>query len=237
MVDSGAQEPQLWEDGFRSMIKHYKGIREYLRIRQRPRRDPPQVLVFIGPTGTGKSHTAYQLAPDLYSVPQAKGSGTYWDGYFAQDTVLIDEMYGSRFSHGFLLQLLDRYAMSVPIHCGSVNFSSKRIILCSNAHPEEWYPKIYAERGALFTEGPLFRRMTTNNSGIFRIDQKGSPPVLLHGDYKGPLTEITLEEEDEVPPLIRQDAVFVGAERNRQIITDLQTEYGQAIRNNFVDIH
>lgn len=128
-----------------------------------------EVVVLVGDTGTGKTRWAYQEYPDLYSVPPTKSSGCYWDGYSGEETCLVDEMYGSRFSHGFMLQLLDRYPLFVPTHGGQVPFVSRRIIFTSNAHPGEWYN----QEKFVFEGGPLQRRMTQGRSRIVRVDPGG----------------------------------------------------------------
>ena len=133
-----------------------------------------EIIVLIGATGVGKSRYVWDRYPGCYSVPPTKSSGCYWDGYSGEETVFVDEMYGSRFSYSFLLQLTDRYPFYVPVHGGQVVFSSQRIIFASNKHPEEWYdPEKYP-----FFDGPLFRRMTQGRSRIVRVDPGGGQYIL-----------------------------------------------------------
>lgn len=101
-----------------------------------------EVVVLVGPPGSGKTRWAMDNYPTLYKLPCPKSSGTYWDDYDGQETVLVDEMYGHYFSWSFLLQLTDRYPMTVPVHGGAGHqFVSRRIIFTSNSLPEEWYSK------------------------------------------------------------------------------------------------
>lgn len=148
-----------------------------------------EIIVLVGDTGTGKSRWIAETFPDAYYLPEAKSSGCYWDGYEAHETVAIEECYGNRFSHGALLQLLDRYPMQVPVHGGFTEFSSRRIVLTSNAHPADWYDATkFAWEG-----GPLQRRMTQGTSRIVRVDP-GGVHVVLAG-YEPP---IQAGNEDEV---------------------------------------
>lgn len=158
-MDEGARDGDLWEEHFPQMVNNHKAFAKYREIITKKRAWPMDCRVYWGPTGTGKTRAVYDEfdLEEIYSVPDAKGSGTYWDGYDGQRVVLVDEMYGSRFSWGFLLRLTDRYPFNVPVHGGSVNFSSKIIIFTSNLHPGLWYKT----GGYLWNnENPFARRVT-----------------------------------------------------------------------------
>lgn len=141
-----------------------------------------EVITLVGETGTGKSRFAFSNFPDAYYLPFPKQSGTYWDGYEGQNTVVIEEASGARFSYTQLLSLLDRYPMQVPIHGGSVQFVSRRILFTTNTHPEEWYDV----HKYPFFGGPLQRRLTQGQSRIVRVDTGGAL-TLLEGEplYRG----------------------------------------------------
>lgn len=179
-LDEGCSFRVIAQEHFSDFIRYEKGFRSYKRLCTPERDWEMEVIVLVGDTGTGKTRFVKDNYTDVYSVPQAKQSGCYWDGYDGQDNVLIDEMYGSRFTHGFLLQLLDRYDFCVPIHGGSVPFVSKRIFLTSNADPSEWYDGVYTKMGKNFFEGPLYRRMTQGNSCIIRCDKSPYRQTILY---------------------------------------------------------
>ncbi len=167
-LDEGASLVDIADEFPSDFIRYSKGIREVKRLKAPHRNWEMEVIVLYGPTGTGKTRWVVDsYGEDLYSVPDSKSSGTYWDDYDGQETVLIDEMYGKRFSHGFLLRLLDRYQFTVPVHGSSVNFSSRRIVMTSNTHPREWYHAMYQNHpGMFFEHGPLQRRMVQGDSVI-----------------------------------------------------------------------
>lgn len=167
MIDDGKKELEVAEEVFGTWARNWKALSRYRQLKAQARDFATEIITLVGPTGCGKTRSVYEQYPDVYSVPQKKGSGTYWDGYEGQETVLVDEMYGSRFSLGFLLQLTDRYPFQVPVHGGSVNFCSKRIVFTSNAHPKDWYR--YQATGG-FSGSPLERRLTTNGSKIVLFD-------------------------------------------------------------------
>lgn len=158
-------------------IRHHRAMKEYKRLKSEKRMWPMEIITLVGETGTGKTKWAYDNYPALYSLDHAKQSGCYFDDYDDHDVVLIDEMYGNRFSHGMLLRLTDWQPMKVPIHGGFVNFRPSVIIFCSNSYPSEWYD---AEK-FVWNLGPLQRRLTTQGSRIYAVEP-GGVLVLVEGD-------------------------------------------------------
>ncbi len=140
-IDDGATNVTLWDDHFSAMVRYHRSFAVYKRIKTSVRDWKMDILVWWGPTNCGKTYTAHELyGESLYCLPPAKKSGTYWDDYQGETTVLIDEMYGNRFAFSFLLQLCDRFKFTVPVHGGAGHqFISKRIVFTSNAKPEKWY--------------------------------------------------------------------------------------------------
>ncbi len=166
-LDSGMKMKQFSEEYFPVYIKYERNISKYQYLHRTPRKWEMEIITLIGPTGSGKTRYVYDRYPEdeIYSLPPPKGSGTYWDGYDGEETVLIDEVYGNRFSHGALLMLLDRYPLQVPVHGGAVEFVSKRIVMTSNAHPRDWY----SSDKFTYEDGPLHRRLTQNGSHIVEL--------------------------------------------------------------------
>ncbi len=140
-IDSGVATVDLWEDHFPAMVRYHRSFSVYKRIKSTKRNWKMDIQVYWGPTNCSKTYTANELYGDsLYRLPPAKGSGTYWDDYQGETTVLIDEMYGNRFAFSFLLQLCDEYPFTVPVHGGAGHqFISKRIVFTSNKKPKKWY--------------------------------------------------------------------------------------------------
>ncbi len=176
------------EDFFSDYCRYNRAFTSYKRLHAPKRNWPMEVITLFGPTGTGKTHWVYATyGDDLYSVPCSKSSGTYWDDYDGETTVLIDEMYGKRFTHSFLLRLLDKYPFTVPVHGSSVQFCSKRIVMTSNSHPSLWYASMYESLSTVFYRGPLHRRLVQASSCIIHcsVDSEGYyKEFLLDDDYK-----------------------------------------------------
>jgi hypothetical protein len=112
---------------------------------------PPEVYVYWGSTGTGKSRRAFEEA----SSPYVHSGGSWFDGYQGEGDVIFDDFGGSEFKLTYLLKLLDRYPMRVPVKGGFVNWIPRRVFITSNYSPKEWFPNAKDEHVKA-----LFRRFT-----------------------------------------------------------------------------
>lgn len=145
-VDSGASMATLYSDYFATYSRTKNFVDGYKRHKMAKRNWVPIVIVFWGPTGTGKTRSLTELASRLgsvYRVPQAKGSGLYYDGYDGEDVLFLDEVYGNRMSYSSMLELCDRYSCTLPVHQGpGFQCQAKYILMTSNTHPSQWYKNI-----------------------------------------------------------------------------------------------
>lgn len=137
---AGASDAALSDDYFGSYLRYYRGISQWRALHAPRRREKTQVIVFHGPTGTGKSQAAWCIAPEAYIFsPDSSPSGVgWWCGYDAHSHVIIDDFYGNlRFS--FMLQLMDRYPLRLQTKGGGVEFVASTLMITSNKHPSDWY--------------------------------------------------------------------------------------------------
>lgn len=117
-------------------------------IRARDRSWKTNVVVFWGPTGSGKTRRAleeadYLCGGDVWISPS---SNLQWfDGYCGNKGVLFDdycpqELQDRGESHfRMLLRLLDRYPCSVPVKGAFVKWCPRIIWITSNTNPVEWF--------------------------------------------------------------------------------------------------
>lgn len=141
-LQAGATLQEISNAHFDEFVKYGRGIREWIVINSDRRTWPMEVVVFYGPTGSGKTRAVFELAPDVYTLPPSHSNGVgWWTGYDRHEAVLLDDFYGW-LRYAFLLQLLDRYPLRVETKGGSMEFVSKRIFITSNKHPRDWYPNI-----------------------------------------------------------------------------------------------
>lgn len=96
-----------------------------------------EVFVFVGPTGTGKSHRAWEEA-GINAFPKDPRT-KFWDGYQGQDHVVMDEFRGAiDISH--MLRWLDKYPVIIEVKGSSTVLKAKKIWITSNLDPSGWYP-------------------------------------------------------------------------------------------------
>lgn len=101
---------------------------------------PTEVLVFWGPSGSGKSRRCREIDPLLYNVPEPVNGCIWFDGYNGEATILLDDFYGWIKYHT-LLQYLDRYPLQVPVKGSFVRRNWTKVLITSNKPPAEWYKR------------------------------------------------------------------------------------------------
>lgn len=135
LVDLTDEDPSLLFD----YEKWKKAYNSYSDDKQEDRSSPPRVVVITGPAGAGKTRWAYDSFPDksIYIT----SSNRWWDGYDYQEVVVLDEQdkEASRFEYGFILRLLDRYPLRVPIKGGFKKFNSSIVVLTGADDWQNWW--------------------------------------------------------------------------------------------------
>lgn len=113
----------------------------------------PEIEIYVGDTGTGKSYTAHKLHPNAYVTTWPTGGRWWWPNYYGQETVIMDE-FRHQIKYDTMLQLMDRYDFTIEYKGGNSNFVSKKIVITTNIDPKNWYPGLDKE-----TKEPLRRRI------------------------------------------------------------------------------
>lgn len=106
---------------------------KYTRPKLRP---APEVLWFWGPTGTGKTRKAIEMAGEDFWI--SGRNLRWWDGYFGQKTVILDDLRKDCCPFNELLRILDRYPYRVETKGSSTWLLAERIIVTSPYPPEQF---------------------------------------------------------------------------------------------------
>lgn len=114
-----------------------RGAELLLKYQEAARDWVPEVYWFWGPTGTGKTRTAF----DLCAEPWVSGRNLkWWEGYDAHTDVIIDDFRGDFCTFHELLRILDRYPYRVEVKGGSRQLLAKRIFITCPVGPQAAYP-------------------------------------------------------------------------------------------------
>lgn len=124
------------------LLRYYRQLESWKRDvdSKRDRQEELEVIVLVGPPGTGKTRYVYEQDEEVFSIPIETGKNVWFDGYNGQKTVLFDDFYGGVRYH-LMLKLLDRYPIKVPVKGGYVNWKPKTVYITSNQQVHEWYDR------------------------------------------------------------------------------------------------
>lgn len=156
-IQGGSSYQDIQDQFFRAFCQYPKAIKTYVERYQEKRTWQPEVIVHWGKTGTGKTRSVYdqsmEAQQDLYWFP----GNNWFDGYTGQQWVIFDDFDCSEFKLTYLLKLLDRYPMRVPVKGDFVQWVPRKIFITSNKNPRtEWYANAHDEH-----RQALLRRITS----------------------------------------------------------------------------
>lgn len=96
------------------------------------------VFIYTGPTGTGKTTTAWLENPGAYKGVWPTGGRWWWPNYKGEDTIIFDE-FRENVTYQDMLALLDIHPMSIEYKGGNTQNVSRKIILTTIRDPKGWY--------------------------------------------------------------------------------------------------
>lgn len=164
-------------------VRHFKGISALRIARKIPmeqRAWKPELWVIWGASGSGKSMFAQMNWGTGQDVYWKMEGNKWWDGYYGQTTVVLDDFKGSWMPLQSTQRLLDSSPLMVECKGGSVPLLAKRIVITSNTHPSTWYTG--DEHGTImrrvydFARGRFIYARDMDNWFVSDTDQEWLPP-------------------------------------------------------------
>lgn len=123
-----------------SLVKFHRGLSILRSLSKQPRLSPPKVFWFWGPTGTGKTRAAFEIATKFGKHADdfwiSTGDLKWFDGYDGQSVAILDDFRAKHASSfAFFLRLLDRYPAMVQIKGATVSWDPTIIIITCAYNP------------------------------------------------------------------------------------------------------
>lgn len=145
-IQNGATIDEIEDDAPGSVLLNRNKIEDYFLKQKGKRSWACKILIYVGPTRSGKSWWARQHE-DNYVVPWPVGGRWWMPGYLGQYRFIMDE-FRHQIKYDTLLQLFDRYEFTCESKGRNFHFCSKEIVVTTNIDPSNWYPNLSAEAKA-----------------------------------------------------------------------------------------
>jgi len=135
LIAKGGSMMEVVEEFPAQFVKFNNGLQKLIQMKTPKRFFKTEVWWLWGPTGSGKSRYAWQQDPSSY---MKACNHKWWDGYTGQDVVIMDDFRPSKdLPFNFILNLFDRYPLSVEVKGGMTEFVSKIIYVTTPLSPED----------------------------------------------------------------------------------------------------
>jgi hypothetical protein len=123
-------------------VKYHRGFQAMASLINDERRSwKTQVIWLHGPTGTGKSMTAYKLIENGVDCYYKDCHSGWWDGYTTQPVCILDDYRTEMCTFSALLNLLDRYPLSLQVKGSQVQCLFKYLIVTTPKPPASTWAK------------------------------------------------------------------------------------------------
>lgn len=121
-IHEGRTLGEIADRNFGAFVRYHGGISKALQLitkrrKQAKERREVEVILNWGVPGSGKSHMAYEDAPELYNKPLGEGDAKWWDGYDGEEVILLDDFTG-QIKPDELKRILDIYPYEVSVRGG-----------------------------------------------------------------------------------------------------------------------
>lgn len=135
--------PKLVDEGSISLLsldRLTRNIRIYKELTRQYKERDVMVKWYFGETGTGKTYTAINELLEQYGEYWVwNGNFQWFDGYNGQLGVIFDDFRRKDVDFNWMLQILDKYPLRVPVKGGFTEWKPETIIItCPVDSREAW---------------------------------------------------------------------------------------------------
>lgn len=116
-------------------IKYVEALARYQFV-HRDRNNPPKVYWIFGSTGVGKTRLVHETFKSVCVVSDPRWPGA---GYSQQECLLFDDFRSGDMAFNFLLQITDRFEVSLPVKGGDIPLNSPFIIFTAPISINQMY--------------------------------------------------------------------------------------------------
>jgi hypothetical protein len=142
LIESNASLYEIAKQCPTQFIQYSTGISKLIQFTMKPRDFKTEVYWCYGTTGTGKSRWCMEQM-DRENFYSKNSQNKWWDGYYGQVDVLIDDFRPNKeLNFGYMLNLMDRYPMLIEAKGSTIHFVSHRIFITAPLTPRELFMEI-----------------------------------------------------------------------------------------------
>lgn len=226
LATSGADLQEVITEYPEEWLKYSKAILAARGIFSSKRTAKPEVFWFYGPTGSGKSFTAFQMYPNAYFKDP---TNKWWDNYDGYAPVIIDDFRRDFCTFAQLLRLLDRYPLRVEFKGGSTEFCASAIVITTPKSPKDtWEGRTEEDLQQLLRRIDHIRYFPAMFAGCYRgcLDGVGTEADRAddsEGDLGGPDDELARVAWDDIPKMVEDLAKekVLSTQEIEDVILDL----------------
>lgn len=187
MVKDGKNTRTIWNTApsYQAMKMAEIGMKLY----EEKRSWKPEVFWFCGPTGTGKTRKAFDMAVD----PWVSGRNLkWWEGYDGHADVIIDDFRGDFCTFHELLRILDRYEYRIETKGGSRQLLARRIWITSCKTPYEIFPSVGEDVQQLIRRIDHLEHFAQKNETGAEVQGNTIEPALLDNIAEDEIGELEI---------------------------------------------
>nr|WAE42349.1 MAG: replication associated protein [Cressdnaviricota sp.] len=120
-----------------TFIKYHRGIEKAMYTMLEKRTEKPTIIWIYGKTGVGKTYMVHDIhgAENIY----LKNSTKWWDGYYQQEAILLDDFEPSQWKLQDLLRLLQERQYTAEVKGGMVEVNSPYIYITAQHKPSYYW--------------------------------------------------------------------------------------------------